>query len=110
MIRRLLGLSPTDLFVIAAVSLTFAATYVAQTGPRSEAPSPATREAIARELGVTPEQLEQAALLVPPPPRGSRPSDAERDTTRYELASVLHVPVRKLDAIMQRHRPPRRDD
>ncbi|MBS0540738.1 MAG: hypothetical protein JSR47_18395 [Proteobacteria bacterium] len=107
MIRRLIGLSLTDLFVIAAVSLTFAATYFSQTGTRSAGPSPATHATIARELGVTPEQLETAARLVPPPPRGSRPSEAERNSTRYQLAGALNVPVQKLDAVMQRHRPPR---
>ncbi|MBS0550004.1 MAG: hypothetical protein JSR24_19800, partial [Proteobacteria bacterium] len=53
------------------------------------------------------EQLETAARLVPPPPRGSRPSEAERNSTRYQLAGALNVPVQKLDAVMQRHRPPR---
>jgi hypothetical protein len=99
----------TDLFVIAAASLTFAAAYTFKTSPRPEHPSEQTREAIAHELGVTSEQLQHAIDLVPPPPRGAHLTDIEKSDTRFLLASTLNVPVEKLDAVMKRHRPSRQD-
>lgn len=105
---RFLGLNWVDLLVIAASGLTFAATFLSQ--GHHVPPGPPTAQAIqqmADELGVTADQLRQAAELVPPPPRGTRPSPERRDEDRRALASILNVSVDRLETVMQRHRPPR---
>jgi len=96
-----------DLLVVAATSLTFAAIVSQQHRP----PGPPTEEAvqaIATELGVTTDDFRRAVSQVPPPPRGVRPSDAERAERHRAFAAALSVPLSKLNAVMAKYPPPPR--
>jgi hypothetical protein len=62
-------------------------------------------EAVARELGVTPEQFREAFKLVTPAPRGSEPTDAQRKHNREVLSKALGVSPEKLDEVMDKYRP-----
>jgi len=109
--KSVFGLDRVDLLVIAACSLTFAATILSQ-GHRGPPPGPPTEQAIqhmADELGVTADQLRRATEIVPPPIRGMRPSPEQRDRARMTFAAALNVPVERLDMVMRRHHPPPRD-
>lgn len=107
---RSFGITWIDLLVIAACGLTFTAALLSHPRPAPAGP-PTDREiqALADELGVTADRLRHAAEVVPPPARGVRPSPLQRDEARLALASVLNVPVDRLDQVMRRHRPPPRD-
>ena len=102
---RRLHLTWIDLLVVAACSLTFAAVTLAHSGRPPAGPTEEEIQAIAAELGVTADQFRHAAEVVPPPPRGMRPSPAGRDEARLALAGVLNVPVDRLDQVMRRHHP-----
>jgi hypothetical protein len=105
--RRRLGW--IDLLVVAATSLTFATVVYSQQQHRP--PGPPTEEAvqaIATELGVTAADFRRAVAQVPPPPRGVRPSDAERAERHRAFAAALSVPVSKLNAVMEKYPPPPR--
>jgi len=106
--RRSLRLSWIDFLVVAATSLTFAAAVYSQ---ERRVPGPPTEEAvqaIATELGVTADDFRRAVVQVPPPPRGVRPSDAERAEHHRALAAALSVPVSRLNAVMEKYGPPPR--
>lgn len=62
-------------------------------------------EAIARELGVTPEQFREAFRKVTPAPHGQQPSEAQREQNRKLLSEALNVSPEKLDAVMDKYRP-----
>ena len=62
-------------------------------------------DAIARELGVTPEQFREAFRKVTPAPRGQQPSEAQREHNRKVLSEALNVSPEKLDAVMDKYRP-----
>jgi hypothetical protein len=107
---RLFGLGWIDLLVIAACGLTFTATFISRSHPVP--PGPPTKQAVqqmADELGVTADQFRRATEIVPPPPRGTRPSPDQRDKARYAFAAVLNIPVERVDTVMRRHHPPPRD-
>jgi hypothetical protein len=99
-----------DVLVVSACSLVFATTLFSQ--PRRPPAGPPTAreiQALADDLGVTSDLLRHAAEVVPPPARGMRPSPLQRDEAKLALASVLNVPVSRLDDVMRRHRSPPRD-
>ncbi len=107
---RVFGLGWIDLLVIAACGLTFTAAIVSH--HRAEPPGPPTERAIqqlADELGVTADQLRRATEIVPPPPRGERPSPEQRDKARTMFAAALNIPVAQLDTVMRRHHVRPRD-
>lgn len=62
-------------------------------------------EAVAKELGVTPEQFREAFKNVNPAPRGTEPTDAQRKQNRIALSKALGVDPEKLDAVMDKYRP-----
>jgi transposase-like protein len=62
-------------------------------------------EAVARELGVTPQQFREAFKNVMPAPRGEEPTDEQRLRNRQVLAKALGVDPEKLDAVMDKYRP-----
>jgi hypothetical protein len=62
-------------------------------------------EAIARDLGVTPDQFREAFKLVNPAPRGQEPTRAQRERNRRVLSEALGVDPEKLDAVMDKYRP-----
>jgi len=107
--KNFFGLNWIDFLVITACGLTFTAAFVSR-GHHAPPPGPPTEQAIqkmADELGVTADQLRRAAEIVPPPARGERPSPEQRDKAPYAFASVLNIPVNRLDTVMRHHRPPR---
>lgn len=62
-------------------------------------------EAVAKELGVTPEQFREAFKLVTPAKRGTEPTDAQRKHNREVLSQALGVSPEKLDQVMDKYRP-----
>lgn len=106
--RRPLRLIWIDVLVVAATSLTFGAIALSQQQRPLKGPPQETIQAMADELGVTPDQFARAAKKLAPPPRGARPSDAERLENRRQLAQILNVSVSRLDSVMEKYRPPER--
>lgn len=62
-------------------------------------------EAIARDLGVTPEQFRAAFSRVQPAPKGQRPTPEQRARNRQVLSEALGVSPEKLDKVMDKYRP-----
>ncbi|MFG0249474.1 MAG: hypothetical protein ACF8OB_11360 [Phycisphaeraceae bacterium JB051] len=62
-------------------------------------------EAVAKELGVTPEQFREAFKKVTPAARGTEPTEAQRKHNRQVLSEALGVDPQKLDAVMDKYRP-----
>jgi hypothetical protein len=62
-------------------------------------------EAIARDLGVTPEQFREAFKKVTPAPKGQRPTPEQRAHNRKVLSEALGVSPEKLDEVMDKYRP-----
>ncbi len=62
-------------------------------------------EAIAKELGVTADQFREAFKKVMPAPRGTQPTQAQRQRNRHVLSEALGVDPEKLDAVMDKYRP-----
>jgi len=62
-------------------------------------------EAIAKELGVTPEQFREAFKKVHPAGPGERPTDEQRQANRKALSEALNVSPEKLDEVMDKYRP-----
>jgi hypothetical protein len=106
--RRSLGLSWIDFLVVAATSLTFAATVFSQQHRAPGPPSEQTIQAMAAELGITADQFHRAIVEVPPPIRGFRESGEQRTEHHRLLASLLNVPVDRLDVVMHKYGPPQR--
>ena len=96
------GLTPMDLFVILATSITFLAAFTTHNvhGDRQGPPI----DLIAQDLGITPQQFEAARNLVPRPPHGQPPTEAHK----RQFATALNVSVERLDAVMEKYRPPER--
>ena len=96
------GLTPMDLFVILATSAAFLVALTAHNihGDRKGPPV----ELIAQDLGITPQQFEAAIDQVPPLPRGQPPTEAHKK----RVATALNVSVERLDAVMEKYRPPDR--
>ena len=61
--------------------------------------------AVARELGVTPEQFRAAFRKVHPAGRGQEPTQAERQANRRVLSESLGVSPERLDEVMDKYRP-----
>ena len=98
---RGLGYGMTDMLVVAACSLAFAAVI----GPgRHIEPKGPPIGLIAQDLGTTPEHFQQVAeKIVPRRPAGSPPTEAQKK----ELAAALDVSVEQLDTVMEKYRPDR---
>lgn len=62
-------------------------------------------DAIAKELGVTPEQFRAAFKQVHPAARGEQPTEEQRIANRTALAAALGVTPEKLDEVMDKYRP-----
>ena len=62
-------------------------------------------DAIAKELGVTPEQFRAAFKQVHPAGRGEQPTEEQRVANRTALATALGVSLEKLDEVMDKYRP-----
>ena len=111
--RRALRPGWIDLLVVAATSIAFAAAVYSQGHSRTftELPSDAAIQALADELGVTADELRQAARKAPPPPPGIDLTDEQRAAHSRALAAALALPPAKVDAVFARHRsrpgPPR---
>jgi hypothetical protein len=97
---RKLGYGLTDLLVIAACSLTFAAIV----GPvRHADPKGPPIAQIAQDLGTTPEAFRQATRGVMHRPPAGPPTDAQKEL----IAAALDVSVERLDTVMEKYRPDR---
>jgi len=95
-----------DCLVVAATSLTFGAIALSQQPRLPGPPTERTIQAIADELGVTADEIHRATSMVPPPPRGVRLSESERLEVHRQIASLLNVPIERLDKVMQKYGPP----
>jgi hypothetical protein len=62
-------------------------------------------EAIARELGVTPDQFRAAFRKVTPARPGEEPTREQRQRNREALSSALGVSPERLDEVMDKYRP-----
>jgi hypothetical protein len=62
-------------------------------------------EAVARELGVTPEKFREVFKKVRPAGPGQRPTEAQRIRNRKILSEGLGVSPEKLDEVMDKYRP-----
>jgi len=62
-------------------------------------------EAVARELGVTPEKFREVFKKVRPAGPGQRPTEAQRQRNRKVLSEGLGVSPEKLDEVMDKYRP-----
>jgi hypothetical protein len=62
-------------------------------------------EAIAKELGVTPEKFREVFKQVRPARPGQRPTEAQRQRNRKVLSEGLGVSPEKLDEVMDKYRP-----
>jgi hypothetical protein len=97
---RGLGYGMTDMLVVVACSLAFAAVI----GPgRHIEPKGPPIALIAQDLGTTPEAFRQAAHQVMP----SHPSGPPSATQKEQLATALDVSVERLDTVMEKYRPDR---
>jgi hypothetical protein len=61
--------------------------------------------AIAKELGVTPEQFREAFKKVQPAPAGGEPTAEQRQRNRKVLSEALGVSPERLDEVMDKYRP-----
>jgi len=93
------GLTPMDLFIILATSVTFLAAFTTHDAHGGRKGPPI--DLIAQDLGITPEQFDAARNQVPPPPHGQPPSEAHK----RQFATALNVSVEKLDTVMEKYRP-----
>lgn len=95
--------------LVAAALIALAATTpaFAQQKPPPPPPPEGNRpvEAIARDLGVTPDQFRAAFAKVTPAPRGQRPTPEQRARNRQILSQALGVSPEKLDQVMDKYRP-----
>lgn len=97
---RGLGYDLMDLLVVAACTVTFVT--VVSLGKHAEPKGPPFG-AIARGLGTTPQQFQQAAeRFLPRPPLGP-PTEAQM----RRVAEALSVSVKQLDTVMEKYRPDR---
>jgi hypothetical protein len=62
-------------------------------------------EAVAKELGVTPEKFREVFKKVRPAGPGQRPTEAQRIRNRKILSEGLGVSPEKLDEVMDKYRP-----
>jgi hypothetical protein len=67
-------------------------------------------EAIAKELGVTPEKFREVFKKVRPAGPGQQPTEAQRRRNRKILSEGLGVSPEKLDEVMDKYRPGGRGD
>ena len=97
---RGLGYRLTDVLVVAACSLTFAAVV----SPSRHEPKAPPIGLIAQDLGTTPEHFQEVAeKIVPRRPAGPPPTE----TQKRQLAAALDVSVEQLDLVMEKYRPDR---
>ncbi len=67
-------------------------------------------EAVARELGVTPEKFREVFKKVRPAGPGRQPTEAQRQRNRKVLSEGLGVSPERLDEVMDKYRPGGRGD
>jgi hypothetical protein len=107
--RRPVRLGWTDFLVVTAATLTFTVAVLSQHQHRLSAPpSEETIQAMATELGVTTYEFHRAIEEVPPPPPGTRGTEAGRAEHCQLLAAALAVPPARLNAVLEKYRPLRR--
>ena len=98
---RRLGYGMTDMLVVAACSLAFAAVI----GPgRHIEPKGPPIALIAQDLGTTPEAFRQAADRVRPPHQPPAPPSAAQ---KEQMATALDISVERLETVMEKYRPDR---
>src|SRR5262245_44682474 len=98
---RSLGYGMTDMLVVGACSLAFAAIIG---GPiRHIEPKGPPIAMIAQDLGTTPEAFRRATDQVMPAHPSGPPSEAQKE----QIATALDVSVERLETVMAKYRPDR---
>ncbi|WP_421999726.1 hypothetical protein [Reyranella sp.] len=98
--RRRLSYALTDLAVIVACSAAFFVVVIGSKAPPDREPPV---DLIARDLGTTPEHLNEVSRKFIPPPHHGRPSESQR----LQVAIALDIPLERLDRVMEKYRPDR---
>lgn len=62
-------------------------------------------DAVAKDLGVTPDKFRTCFKSVSPAPKGERPKPGQREQNRKVLSECLGVSPEALDTVMDKHRP-----